>query len=240
MCEKCELNQNINFLNFGIGLLSAISFLLFIFGFIDITTKGETFFVCASVLVPAIAILYQIKRNNKEDKQKESKFYLERYREVSDMILDRLKSDKPSLRSNWTTAGNMAKEHTLLLEKVTEPSDKAILKIYQRALAHEIFEFILDKKARYFAGKGNNSDELSKSDFEKVSTSSAGGSNHSSEFEYIPSIVIQNVLQVVNEIWSEEINHKINTYEKLMNVLRGRCPELHHYLSCLQKWVEKK
>lgn len=79
-----------------VWFLGPISFILFLWGIFSNTKKD--FFTAASVILATIAIFENIKRNNISDQKKDSRFYLEKYIDSCKMIMELLKSDKPTRR----------------------------------------------------------------------------------------------------------------------------------------------
>ena len=122
----------------------------------DKWTAIGTICLAAATIFLAIgtaALVYITYRNWRKDKKKEeSKFYLEKYILVAEMILERLQSDKPTRRVAWVTAADLANKLEIFERKVTMPADLYFLEVYKRNYAHLIYDFLCHKMAVYFYG----------------------------------------------------------------------------------------
>src|SRR5262249_52495966 len=109
-------------------------------------------FTCAAVVLAAAAIAYQNNQQKLKIVQDNSKFYLEKYIDAAQMILERLDFDSPTRRLAWYSAGSIAEKIKIFNGKITEQPDKDFLEIYRINFYHLIFELIKDKPVQYFYG----------------------------------------------------------------------------------------
>jgi hypothetical protein len=192
-------------------------------------------FTCSAAFFAASAITYQGYRNNISDSQSTSRFYLEKYKETSETIVNYLKSDKPTRRVCWVTAAKITEMLVPLEEKITSLADKELLKIYQRYLAHDLYEFISTKSPMYFTGRENTSSyELALERPKVIAT--PGLIPKPIHLDHVTESSIKTLLDLMNLLWEDEAGYKYSNEEEFNNVIRLNYPNVAEYLSELKKY----
>ncbi|MBP6917617.1 MAG: hypothetical protein KBB94_01715 [Legionellaceae bacterium] len=189
----------------------------------------------ALVLIALATLTYQAYRNTLEDGKKSSNFYLDGYKQTSEMILKRIKSDTPTRRVSWISAAAMAGKLISLEKKITNSVDQDILDVYQRDLAHQIYEIFIDKPAVYFCGVDYaESCEFALNNLSAKTPKSAGLSSMP-QLLYIDKDTIKSILDITNHVWEKEVGYRYNNDTEFMNVVKHNFPNLFTYLSALEK-----
>lgn len=84
--------------------------------------------------------------------REQSKYYLEKYIDICNKILERLQKDTPTRRMAWVTAATMAYSSINFENKVTEMVDQEYLMVFKRDYAHCLRDFLYGKSPEYFYG----------------------------------------------------------------------------------------
>ncbi|MFA6302171.1 MAG: hypothetical protein WC627_03450 [Legionella sp.] len=189
----------------------------------------------ALVLIALATLTYQAYRNTLEDSKKSSNFYLESYKQTSEMILKRLKSDTPTRRVSWISAAAMADKLIVLEKKIIENIDQDILDVYQRDLAHQIYEIFSDKPAVYYCGIDYaDSCEFALKNL-SIKTKNSAGLSSVQQLLYIDKESIKSILNTTNHVWEKEVGYRYKNDTEFMNVIKHNFPNLFAYLSALEK-----
>lgn len=191
-------------------------------------------FTCSAAFFAASAITYQGYRNTVTDIQSTSRFYLEKYEETSKTVLKYLKSDKPSRRVCWVTAAKITEMLIPLEQKITSLADRELLKIYQRNLAHDLYEFINTKSSMYFTGRETASSFDEALEKPEITTSS-GLIPKFKPLEYVTESSIKSILDLMNILWGDEAGYQYTNVNEFNNVVRVNYPQVAEYLLELHK-----
>jgi len=187
------------------------------------------------VLIALATLTYQAYRNTIEDGKKSSNFYLDGYKKTSELILKRIKSDTPTRRVSWISAAAMASKLISLEKKITNSVDQDILDVYQRDLAHQIYEIFIDKPAVYFCGVDYaDSCEFALKNL-SIKTPKSSGLSSMPQLLYIDKETIKSILDITNHIWEKEVGYRYKNDTEFMNVIKHNFPNLFAYLSALEK-----
>lgn len=191
----------------------------------------------ALVLIALATLTYQAYRNSLEDSKKSSNFYLESYKQTSEMILKRLKSDTPTRRVSWISAAAMADKLIVLEKKIVESIEQDILDVYQRDLAHQIYEIFSDKPAVYYCGVDYaDSCEVALKKL-SIKTKNHPGLSSVQQLLYIDKETIKSILNTTNHVWEKEVGYRYKNDTEFMNVIKHNFPNLFTYLSSLEKEI---
>jgi hypothetical protein len=197
---------------------------------------NKDMFTFAGVMIAAAGLFYNADVNKKENSKKESKFYLEKYIEISGMILDCLKSDKPTRRMAWITAANFADQLEKFQKRVTNQSDLDFLYIRQRNYVHLVLDFLSNKPAYYFYGSDDAKtlEEAAENCRENYGKAVHGLVPGIKTFD-VDELQIKSILQSLNLVWKEEVGYSMfNAQGDInMNVLKvnnGLFPGLYLYI----------
>lgn len=209
------------------GLVMIFQGLFYPIKSLDSFTAGAAFFAAA-------AIAYQAHRNNVSDIQTTSRCYLEKYKETSEIIVNYLKSDKPTRRVCWVTAAKVTEMLIGLERKISSPADKDLIKIYQRVLAHDLYEFISTKPAMYFTGREDASslDEALK---KPPIVAMAGLIPRPHDIDHVYKSSIKTILDLMNLLWEDEAGYKYSNEEEFNNVIRSQYAHIAEYFAELKK-----
>ncbi len=186
------------------------------------------------VLIALATLTYQAYRNNVDDNQKNSKFYLKNYKQTSEIILKHLRSDTPTRRTSWISAASIADKLISLENKITCDADREILEIHQRNFAHDIHEFFFNKSAMYFTGK-DQAQSWGEAFKKPEIIASQGLISNIPLISYINKKTIKSILNITNPIWDKESGYKYSNEEQFKNVVNFNYPELGKYLEELDR-----
>jgi len=219
---------------FLIGLSAVITIIGF---FIE-----KDLFTCAAVVLAAAAIAYQNNQQKLKIVQDNSKFYLEKYIDAAQMILERLDFDSPTRRLAWYSAGSIAEKIKIFNGKITEQPDKDFLEIYRINFYHLIFELIKDKPVQYFYGvdKAKSFDEAFDGCGYGKFSCDYGLRPHFPELTFIDKESIKRIIDIFNGIWKEVPEWTYISNIEFMNFLKFPFPNIWDYLNHFEKSTTKK
>lgn len=203
--------------------------------------KDADFFTFSAVLVAAITVLYQSYKSTQEKSIDDSKFYLDKYIQGCELVLNRLNADTPSRRIAWVSAASIAKKVKNLEKKIIEQPDIDFLEIYQRNFAHLIIEFIKQKQAKYYYGSDDSRDmdEAYQESYNNQFNTSAGLVPRIKGPSYIDEQIILEVISIIEPIWMKESDIKWKNKDEFLNVIKFNLPEVYDYIVHLRNSIQK-
>lgn len=217
--------------------LIASAFFCIFEGFYSSTSKD--WFTAGSGLIAAAAIAYQAHNYLVEKKSETSQFYLEKYIQSLNIILENLTSDKPTRRMAWISAARISVNAKMFEGKITEQTDKVFLEISQNSFLIKLYEF-LRKPEFYFCGVD---DEIGAHDFfnkEKIQVeenrmkASPGKKPNIPQLTYVDMDSIKKIVDLVKETWRKNDNCSYNNDKEFENIIQFNFSGLGSYFSLLE------
>jgi hypothetical protein len=191
--------------------------------------------VIISLLPALIAAGWILYKDFQDRKENNSKFYLEKYVEASHYILKILKSNNPTRRMAWVSAGSIADKLYILKDKITEKSDKEFFNIYLRSFAHDL-NYYFKQSWPYFCWTEDATDlkdALERSGHGKKGTD-VNSVPKLREIKFIDESSIRSIIDLTKDTWGYQ--YKNNT--EFLTVMKVNFSELGTFIEQQRKFLK--